>query len=155
MLVTRLGSWLTALALLAPLADQDGVLLRWKWHAGDVLRYRMTMEASSESSMFPDMGMENTCAMVLRQEVKDVASDGSASIEFGYEAVRMEMNVGGETHSFDSTLTGDDAKSNDDELASLCGPMLEAKLHMTQAPNGRVSEISGAKELITKLMESA
>ncbi len=143
---------LTAFAVLSPLAGHDGVKLHWQLKTDDVLRYRITMESTMAMSMMPDREMGSSMAMVMRENVKEVAADGTASIEFVYESLRMEMNMGTEM-SFDSTLEGDDAKSNDAMLAKVCEPMLEAKILLKMSPSGQVTEFSGAKEMLAKAME--
>lgn len=147
MFATRSLWFVSALAVLAPLAGQDGTQLRWQFNVGDVLRYRVTMDQSIEMSGMADHTTNNQVIAVLREDVKEVAADGTASIEFRYEAMRFAMNMGSPV-TFDSTLTGEDAKKNDPDLAKAIGPMLEAKLHMKFASNGRVSEISGVKEML-------
>ena len=144
---------LTVIALLAQVAGQDGALLRWQFKTGDVLRYRMSAEQSTEMPMMSERPMENTTVYVLREDVKDVAADGTASIDVGYEAMRMDMDIGVEM-SFDSTLTGDAAKANDPTLSKMLAPMLETKLHLKMEPSGRVSEISGLKEMLAKTAEN-
>lgn len=154
MISMRSISLLTAVAVLAPLAGQDGVKLRWQFKAGDVLRYRMTTEQSIEMSMMPGTTMENTIGFVLHEDVKEVAADGTASLDVGYEAMRVDVDTGmGTRMSFDSTLTGDDVKANDPMLTKVAKQMLEAKLHMKLEPSGHVGEIVGMKELLAKVTD--
>jgi hypothetical protein len=153
MLALRPFSWLAALALLSTSAGESGVELRWKLAAGEVLRYRTTMEQSMEMSGMTDMGMENSMAFVMRQEVKSIDAGGTASLELTTEALRMLMSVGAEEKSFDSTLAGDAAAANDPELAKMIQPMLDAKFGMKLQPDGKISELSGMKEMLAKAME--
>lgn len=146
-------SLFTALALLAPITARDGVEIRWHFKAGDALRYRMMLEQTTEMSMMPEP-MNVSVGYVFREDVKEVAADGTASIDIAYEAVRMELNVGGDM-SFDSTLTGDAAKANEPKLAKMFKPMLEGKVHMKLEPSGRLSEMTGAKEMLAKVLENA
>ena len=152
MLAMRSISLLTAFAVLTPLAGLDGVKLHWQFKAGDVLRYRMTMETTTELSIMPDKEMTSSMAMVMRENVTEVAADGTASIALTYEALRVDLDMG-TAMSFDSTLKGDEAKANDPMLAKALAPILETKILMKMNSSGLVTEFSGAKELIAKVME--
>lgn len=147
-----MNTLLRAAALLAVLAlganstaPQEPVRLRLQFEAGECLRYRMTQVQTMESELLGTIA--TTSSMVFRQEVASVAEDGTASLGLRYEAVKMDMD-GPAAMSFDSTRTGEEAKKNDARLAKVFGPMLEARLGMTIEPSGRVTEITGFKELL-------
>ncbi len=145
---------LAALPALAPLlVEDDPVLLRWNLKAGEVLRYRLTMAQELTTSLPPDAGIENELAMVLRQEVREVAADGTGSIDFGYEAVRMQVG-GDEPRSYDSTRTGEDAKANDVLLGEMFAPLLEVKLTMKLEPTGRVSGFEGIDAVLEQMLSA-
>ncbi|HTF88892.1 MAG TPA: DUF6263 family protein [Planctomycetota bacterium] len=153
MLTLRSISLLTALAAFAPLAGQDGVKLRWKFESGDVLRYRMTTEQLTDLSSMGGQTMETSTAFVMRELVQEVAADGTASVEIGYEAMRVTMDMGTLTQ-FDSTLSGEEAKKNDASLGKLVAPILAGKLHMKVDPSGRISGLTGVKEMLANAASS-
>ncbi len=129
----------------APSVLQEGVELRWRGQAGDVLRLRMTMTQTIENSLV-SQAFESESAFVFRQEVKEVSPEGTGSLDLEYEAIRMEAGAPGTTMDYDSTRKGEEAKKNDSTLAAMFKPILEATVHMKIEPSGRVSEIRGLKE---------
>jgi len=133
-------------------ARRDGVELRWRGHVGDVLRLRMKMTQGIENSMLPQP-IESESTFVFRQEVKQLAGDGVGSIELDYEAFRMSI-TGPVTMEYDSTLKGEDAKRNDEQLAALFRPMLDATIHVKIEPDGHVREIGGLKEVMDEAFET-
>lgn len=151
---------LAALSALAPASiEDDPILLRWNLKSGEFLRYRVTMVQEMATSLPPEAGVEQEMAveqevaMVLRQEVREVAADGTASIDFGYEAVRIRVG-GEEPRSYDSTRTGEDAKENDDSLSEMLAPLLEVKLAMKLEPTGRIAEIEGIEAVLKQMLSA-
>ncbi|MEO6708427.1 MAG: DUF6263 family protein, partial [Planctomycetota bacterium] len=94
--------------------------------------------------------MHTTVEAVLRQEIRDVAADGTASIEVSYEALRLDsdMSTG---FNFDSTLAGPDAGRNDPELTGMIGALLGSRLRMKLDPSGKVSDLQGVKEMLATM----
>ncbi|MEO6708426.1 MAG: DUF6263 family protein, partial [Planctomycetota bacterium] len=147
MLTLRSIALLSALAVFAPQAGEDSVRLRWKLATGDVLRYRITTEQLTEISTMEERTIETSSAFVMRSSVQEVGADGTASVEVGYEAIRLALDMG-RPMKFDSTLSGEEAKANDASLAKLVAPILAGKLHMKVDPSGRISGLSGVKEML-------
>ncbi len=133
---------LAALFVAPPKAPvHEGVELRWRGHAGDVLRLRLTMAQTMTNSMMPEP-FETESAMVMRQEVEEVSADGVGSLDVAYEAIRMKGS-GPAALDYDSTRTEEAAQANDPTLAAMFEPLLEADVHMKIAPSGRILEIGG------------
>ncbi len=142
------------LLVLARPAAQEGTTLKWHFSAGEVLRYRVLMEQQNEMSLMPDQVLETDMGMVLVQTVREVAADGSASMDVGYEAIRMDVDSGPVQIHFDSTAPAHTRAAEDKQFADMLEPLLEAKFQIKMDTSGRVSGISGVKELLAKLKES-
>ncbi|HTF88834.1 MAG TPA: DUF6263 family protein [Planctomycetota bacterium] len=153
MFAVRRISWILAFAIFALCACQDPVVLelRWKLQPGEVLRYRMSVEQSVDAMAgMGDKPMHMTMEAVMRQEIRDVAADGTASVEVSYEAMRFSSDTSAGLN-FDSTLEGADADRNDPEFRAMIGPLLDLRLRMKLDPSGKVSELQGVKEMLAAM----
>jgi hypothetical protein len=141
-----------ATAVTASTVAEDPILLRLRFSPGETLRQRITQVQTMD--MGPMGSTETTTAFVLRQGVEKVAEDGTATLAVRYEAIRMDVQ-GPMSMSYDSTLEGEAAKANSEDLAAMFEPMLEAELRMKFEPSGRVKEIEGFDQLFDGLEEVA
>lgn len=129
-------------------AIQDSVQLRLKFVVGESTRHRMTQSQSLETEMTGEI--ESLSAFVVRQDVKAVADDGTATLGVSYEAMKMEIG-GPASASYDSTRKGEDAKANDARLAKMLEPILAATVGLKMAPSGKVLEVTGAQEMLDQV----
>lgn len=139
------------LAASAQETSQAPVLLRWHGTVGDVLRYRIVMTQTMETSMMP-AGFESETTFVFRQEVKEISPEGVGSLDVGYEAIRMDLG-GPMSMSYDSTLEGEAAKQNTAELTAMFEPMLALRFRMKIESSGQIAEISGLKETLDSVFD--
>lgn len=145
----RLASAASILLLAAAANAPEGVELRWRFKAGDVLRYRMVMKQEMQMSGPAEFETTTDMAFAMREEVKEVSPAGVAKIDVKYEALRAEMAMPMGDLSYDSTRKGEDAKKNSEELSALAG-LLDMQFHMEMDPTGRVLSVSGLKEAVEK-----
>lgn len=151
--ICRPAALLAVFALSAnSLTPQDAVQLRLKFVAGESMRHRLTQVQSMESEM---MGtIESSTAFVIRQNVSEVAEDGTATIGVSYEAIRLEIG-GPVAASYDSTRNAQSATANDPTYAKMFEPMLAATLGMKMETSGKVLEITGFQEMLDKAFDAA
>ena len=87
---------LTLTAGLTGIASAQPLTLRYKWTKGEEVKYRVTQQTTATFSGLPNgmanMNVETTVAQVIRSVVKDVAPDGTATVEQVYESIRMDIN---------------------------------------------------------------
>jgi hypothetical protein len=137
-----------ATAATASSVAEDPITFRMRFAPGEVLRQRCTQVQSMSGGQMGSS--ESTTVFVMRQEVEEVAPDGTATLSVDYEAIKMDVE-GPFPMSYDSTREGESAKENTPTLAAMFDPMLEAKLTMKMHPDGRVSDIDGFDELLEGL----
>ncbi len=129
---------------------QEPARLRWQFKTGDVLRYRMTVNLESEMSMLPGQKRVSDFGRVWRMEIKSVAADGSAQIDFAYEAVKIDFDAGTARRSFDSTRKDDAATQNDAAIGKVFAPILESHVQFKMDASGQVSDVKGLDEALAK-----
>lgn len=132
-----------------PVATSEDVRLAWKLKEGDTLRYRIVQEIHDVSAGSGDFATDVGSGQVLQEKVKSVASDGTATIECTWEALRIQMSIPmvGDL-SFDSTRTDGPASSSGQlkGLASVVGATF--RMHLKR--NGEVVSVSGVNEALSK-----
>lgn len=142
---------LVALSFASPSASPSlpaEVRLAWKFHEGDVLRYRILQDIRQEMS---PMGMETATKVgqVLREKVQSVATDGTAKIEVTWEALRYHMDSPmGSGMEFDSTK---------DAPETVTGPMkgvakiVGSAFQLEMKPSGEIVALRGIDEVMAKI----
>ncbi len=103
------------LALFAVAAHaQEAATLEYKWTKGDTQRYKMTMEKSTKLSGAQQGEATESRYYIWRQEVKDVAPDGTATIETKYEIAGVRIVI----PSMQMDFSYDPAKPEDEKRAA-------------------------------------
>lgn len=133
-------------------AATEGTTLRWKFQKGEVLRYRVTSEQETEVSVMPGAGMKISSAIVMNETVREVAADGTASLEMSYEALRMDSDSPMFSMHYDSTQP--EGSRGEETLVKSLDPMLKARIQLKMDPTGHVSEIKGVEEMLASLSAS-
>ncbi len=124
--------------------------LEWKLPKGDALRYRMTQTQSQKMAGFQQATASHEQSIVMRQDVTDVAAEGTASIACTYEAVRMEMVQGmGARVVYDSTAPDDATRRRDPQLQALAR-LVGEKVTYKVGKLGEVSDVQGFDRVIEK-----
>jgi hypothetical protein len=147
-----------AAALLAvsavPVLAQEAVAPEYKWVKGDVVRYKMDVEKASKVTGAQQFEMTQSWSYVWRQEVKDVAPDGTGTIEAKFETAGIRMQIPAKKTDFTfDPANPDDAKRASSPLAipfvSLPGESITYKV----SKKGKLLAINGLPELIQKISE--
>ncbi len=137
--------------LTAP-AKSDDVKLAWKFKEGEVLRYRISQDMHQAITGPTDIEIDSSVGQVIKEKVKSVAADGTASLECTWEAVKVHMSIpmGGDV-DFDSTR-GDTAGSTPSPLkgfAALPGSTFELEMKAS----GEVTAVRGVSDTMKKILE--
>ena len=133
---------------------QQAAPLQWKFAAGETLHYRMTQNMK--------MGMvmgEREMGSTMRQDidmswaVKEVADDGSASLEQKIDRMRMKMDMAGNSMEYDSAST-----APPQGMAAMVAPVMKeltkAAFDVKMTPRGQVSEVQVPASLLDALKNS-
>ncbi|MBS1686781.1 MAG: hypothetical protein JSS76_18735 [Bacteroidetes bacterium] len=98
--------------------------------------------------------MDMTANFGYTQEVKSVESNGDYVIESTYEHIAMKVNAMGSTLTYDSDL-----KKQKDSIAEMLGQtfskVIGKKFLITVSPRGKVSNVTGLKEILADMMASS
>ncbi len=156
-------SSLTGAAFVAALASvslfaQD-VALRYRWTAGDEVRYRNTTQSDVVMSGVPGMGdmtVGTTMVQVTKMSTDDVAADGAATVRTLYESIKMTMSSPMFTLTYDSANPS--ASAGDPMMEALgksLGLMVGESFTMVVTPAGKVLKIDGLARMLEKAKASA
>jgi hypothetical protein len=130
------------IAELTGIASAQPVALRYKWTTGDEARYRVTQQPTGTVSGPPNglagSNIEMTIVQVARSAVKDVSTDGTATMEQIYESIRFDINSPVAT-AFDSANRAADANPMDAALAAMVGESFV----IVVSPTGVVQKVEG------------
>jgi hypothetical protein len=129
--------------------------LRWKFKAGETLRYTMVQQTSQGMKAQGQEFKTSLNQMVdLHWNVKSVASDGVADMTQTIDRVRTKIEGPGNTFEFDS----DAEKAPEGQIASLLVPLLKSLVHaeFSFKMNGRgeLSEIKVPQKLLDSLRQA-
>ena len=146
---------LTLIAGLTGIASAQPVTLRYKWTAGEEVKYRVTQQTTATVSGLPDgmgnMNVETTMAQVIRSVVKDVAADGAVTVEQIYESIRADINSPMARVTFDSA-NRDAADVN--PMNATLGAMVGESFVIVVSPTGVVLKVDGVDRLMEKVFKT-
>ncbi|HYN06008.1 MAG TPA: DUF6263 family protein [Vicinamibacterales bacterium] len=154
------GSAVVAVVLGAAssLSGQEGVL-RYRWTKGEVLRYRVVQETNAAMTGVPGLGemnVRNVMTQVQEMTTKDVAADGTATVQNKFESMRMEMGTPMGTFVYDSTQPPDpNANEIIAQIAASMGAMIGESITLMMSPNGAIQKIEGMSAIMEKLKKTA
>lgn len=148
----------TLLLTLAPCMARadDAVTLRYKWTPGEVLRYRITQEQTTSMSGkgMPAGEGRDYSTMTVRLTVKSVASSGTATVEWVADSLRFSKSIPTiSTMNFDSAHP-DRTYTTPAEDPQIHSALLNTPFTMSIDPLGRVSNVSGAEQMLDKIAAS-
>ncbi len=122
----------------------DDVTLKLKYVKGDVLKYRTTTVTDiAGKGPQGEMKIAQTMVMDSDMTVKDVAENGSATIEMNFSKIKMDVEAPGGKMGYDSDNKDKDASSP----LAIMGAMIGKPITFELEPNGSVKSVKGAKEL--------
>lgn len=150
-MTTRFARLCTAVAAVAALASSaladEG--LKWVWTKGQSINYKNSTDANVDL-ITPQGPMKQTVSMtmVMNLAVKEVAEDGTATIETKYTSAKIDMEVPmmGKM-SYDSS-----SKENDENNPmSAIGQALNKSFTMVVEPSGKIRSVKGLADLMGDL----
>lgn len=121
-------------------------LLRWKFAKGQQLRYLMVQDFTTAVSAF-----SSTATVDMDWQVESVDDDGTATISYTLDRVRMNVKSGAQP-ALDADSANQDA---DSELAKRMKPIFEATIGKTGrlviSPLGKIDDVELPKGMADKL----
>jgi hypothetical protein len=152
--VPRFRSCLALVALVvltAPAWSQDSDNLKWKFEKGKTFYQEMTTDTKQEMDV---MGMKinqtQKQTFYLSWTPVEQAADGNWTIKQKIEGVKMDIQIGGNSISYDSTK--DAAAAN--PLADFFKALVGTEFKLTIDPQMKVTKIEGRDEFIKKLQQA-
>jgi hypothetical protein len=129
--------------------------LRWKFKAGEVVRYTIVQETTLEEKAEGQEGKTSLSQTVdLHWSVKSVLPDGVADLSQTIDRVRTKIQGPGQAFEFDS----DSGKAPEGPAAQVLGPMLKslvgAEFSFRMNGRGELSEIKVPQKLLESLRQS-
>ena len=154
--MTTIRTLLTAIAVCAMLcATAQTYDLKLDLRKG--LKYDQSMSINmtmDEAIAGQQIKMDMTANFGYTQEVKSVEANGDYVIESTYEHIAMKVNAMGSMLTYDSDL-----KKQKDSIAEMLGQtfskVIGKKFLVTVSPKGKVSKVTGLKELLADMMASS
>lgn len=133
--------------------------IAWKWAKG-TRKFRKTEEIGIASSGFGGMGAQNMTMNItsdMKMEIKEVATDGTATATLTYTRIQLSGDAAGQPISFDSdhpeaAKTGE-GPMGDGEIQQLAG-LTKLPLSFKVSKLGVVSDVSGASAIADKMAAS-
>jgi hypothetical protein len=142
----------------------DQAQLEWKWTPGEVHRYTMTQdmdmtmemgnlpEQAGAAGFGPNMKTTQHQVFTLKEEVKELSPEGTATVEQTIESMQFDMDVPGMGKmSYDS--------ENPDQSAHPMAPMAQPmtklvgkSFTLVRDKTGKILEMRGMQELMDDMM---
>jgi hypothetical protein len=153
-----LAAVLTVL-MVCPASAQEASL-RYRWNAGDELRYRFTMQTTTTLTGSPmgDLTTQLAMTQTLSTTVEDVAPDGSATLRLAFLTFRMEISSPLGSKVFDSANPADTDASPDNSpdrmLSNIVSALAGASIVVQSSPNGMVRKVEGLAQIFDRMVAS-
>lgn len=133
---------------------QRGQVLRWKWHEGQVLRYRTTQELGwTMTGGQQDSTNEWTIIYEIRQEVTQVDADGIATVEQTYESANIIASDADEQVRYNSMNKQDEAKK-EHRLIKPFAAFVDKTIVFKVGPEGKVHSLKGASKILDEALDA-
>jgi hypothetical protein len=136
-----------------------GVMLRYAWTKGDILKYRMVEQTDTTitgASAAESATLDETITQQISLAVVDVDSFGKATLRETVTAIRREMNTPTGRVVVDSTSP---APSTANPMAAMMAKSFSAlvgsPITIVIAADGAVERVEGASRIMEKVMAAA
>jgi hypothetical protein len=132
-------------------------VLRWKFKAGDVLKYstEQKMVQTVKGSMVREQKQTRTQAIQFSWNVKDVASDGSAEIVQRIDRVTMRVDVTPYVpFEFDSTKPDAEVPEPFEPEARQLKATIGAEFSFKMKPTGEIADVTISPATLKKLKDA-
>lgn len=144
-----------AILLAAPLAraqDPQKVTLAWKFTKGEVNRYEMTQKVDSTIG---EMEVKQEMAYRWALETKEVAADGTATMDMKYERVMMRMS-GMMELEYDSDKKQElDDSDPSAAMAKMMSGFVGKSITLKMATDGKIVDVTGFDKILDGMGEGA
>ena len=154
-LLVRIAALLFLAAGARP-AYAQGVTLRYQWHKGEPVTYRMTLQTTSVVTGMPgnnEIKVDQTLTQMIKMTVEDVAPDGVATVRQTFESVKMEMNGPMGHIEYDTAVPGSSANPMIQSMRQVLGGMVGESVVVVQAADGSVRKVEGASRILDKIVK--
>jgi hypothetical protein len=160
-MTVRVNRRVIGLAMLAlvggvSLAAQQEVTLRYVWPKGETLRYKATQQTTATISGAPgaptDVTLDQLLVQMLRNVPKEVAADGTATVEQTIESVQMDMNTPMGNMGFNSAKPNPSPGNPVEEMmGKIFSGMVNEPFTITFSPAGVVQKVEGVTKIAEKM----
>jgi hypothetical protein len=148
MMSSSLVVWAALTATAAPLPPADASGLRWKFEKGQTFyEEQTTTTVQTMTVMGTEVKQRVTTVFVLSWTPEKKDGD-SWVLKMKVEAVKMDLDLGGTTITYDSTKP---AAGDGGALKGFFGALVGAEFRATIEKGSTVTEVEGRDELIKKL----
>jgi hypothetical protein len=148
----------------ATMADEPGVQLAHRWRAGETIPFIMvnqirqnmaiTMDAQDAPAM-PETKMTIDQRLTGRQEVLEVAEDGTARVRLHYDTLQMDLSSPMMSMSWDSEEEPVEGDATAAELEQSLRPMLENPLTLEITRQGKLLSAEGLEAMAEAMAGAA
>jgi hypothetical protein len=143
---------LLVVGLGAPAFGQDTVDLKWKFEKGKTFYQEITTDTKQDMKvMGMNIAQNQKQTFIFSWTPEQQNDDKSWVIKQKIEGVKVDIQIGGNPMSFDSTKDTGAANPLADFFKSLVG----AEFKMTVSPDMKVTKIEGRDEFLKKLVQSS
>lgn len=128
------------------IAEQTPVSLRYRWRAGDILRYRIVQRTESVMSNipgYPDLVLNQEQASDTTMRVRSVEPDGTARIDWSFDGVRAVVEQPGAGRMVFDSASPDTATDPSDPMTGAMRALVGRTIHLEIAPDGAVRSMGG------------
>lgn len=135
-----------ACALLMTVPQEGAVELRWKFRAGQELRYEVAQQTTTQ---IRGMSQDQTTTTTYLWKVENLAEDGTATVRMKYESLRVKAS-GLQEFEYDSRKDKEPPANQSVQIQSkLVGQSFTLKM----TPAGRVKEVKGFDKILDRMLE--
>jgi hypothetical protein len=132
-----------------PAASGGSADLKWKFEKGKTFYQDMTTETKQTMKvMGMDIAQNQKQTFIFAWTPKDQDKDGNWTIQQKIEAVKMDIDIGGNKVAYDSTKDTGTANPLADFFKALVG----SEFTLTVSPDGKVTKVEGRDEFLKKLV---
>jgi len=152
------GPWAAAGGPAAEPDMPDQIELRLKYRPGHVTRQRVVNKAVGSMKLFgllPEQKFSQTFEQDLTIRCRSVNADGTAVVEMTMDRIAMKMSIFGSNVEFDTASPATRAAEppGTDVVRKMFSAMAGSKLTMTIGPDGRPTNVEGAREMLKKMFD--
>jgi hypothetical protein len=133
---------------------QEAVAPEYKWVKGDTARYKMTIEKQQKATGAQQLELTHGRSYVWRQDVTDVAPDGTATVQVKFESAGVHLQIPSQQLDFTyDPANPDDEKRKASPIATPYTAIIGESLTFKVNKKGKVLGVTGFDKLSQKVMD--